>query len=263
MFYVIKQLSTVLLLPPTPWLIAILAGLALLRRRARLGRGLILFGICAVWLSCTEAAGQLLSDYVLHVPPALTATGVAALRARSEAGHDVAVLVLGGGANAVSPEYGGQPALKNWTMERLHYGVWLARRVDAPLGFTGGIGWTAQGVAVSEAALASRVAAEDFGLPLRWAEALSRDTRENARNSLPLLQAAGVHTVVIVTNGMHMPRALRDFRAQLKPGMSLVAAPISLREDGTGDLLDWCPSFHGLERVQYALYEILGLLAGH
>jgi len=262
MIHNVKLLLLVLLLPPTPWLLAIVVGAWLMRRRPRLARGLILTGALAIWLSCCEATAQLLSTAVLRVPAALTSAEIQTLRQQSAARQDIAVLVLGGGADEYAPEYGG-PALKPWTMQRLQYGVWLARRIGAPLGFSGGIGWTARRLKVSEAALAERAAADDFALPLRWAEASSRDTRENAHNSLPILAAAGVHTVVVVTTGMHMSRALRDFRDELPAGMRLVAAPVWLRGDAESEVFDWCPSFHGLERVQYASYEILAWLAGH
>ncbi|MBV8380058.1 MAG: YdcF family protein [Paucibacter sp.] len=263
MFLVLKAVLLVLLLPPVPWLLAIVAGVVLVRRRPRPARWLMIGGVVAIWVSCTEGAAQLLSVHVLHVPAGLHKAELAALRQQGVEHHDVAVLVLGGGANPNVPEYDGDAALKPWTMERLHYGLWLARRIDAPIGFTGGVGWAANGMKISEAELAQRVAANDYGLPLRWVESQSRDTRENAHYSLPMLASSNIHTVVIVTTGMHMPRALRDFRAELPPGMRLVAAPVSLRADATSEVLDWCPSFHGLERVQYALYEIFALLAGH
>ncbi|SFI07411.1 YdcF family protein [Albimonas pacifica] len=50
----------------------------------------------------------------------------------------------------------------------------------------------------------------------------ARDTLENARFSIPILRAAGVSRVVLVTDRVHMPRALALFRLL---GMPAAAAP--------------------------------------
>ncbi len=243
-------------------LILIIAGAILLRRRPRLSRSLIGVGVVGIWLVCTEGAAQWWSLHALHVPPAMSKEQIQALHDQQAQSHDVAVLVLGGGALESTPEYD-RPDLKPYSLERLRYGVWLSRKLAAPLGFTGGTGWNEQNYDMSEAELAQRTVLEENGLNLRWAENQSRDTRQNAAFSVPLLVADHVKTLVLVTHGFHMPRALRDFEQVSQGQLKIVVAPVGLRSDAMSEWRDWMPSSTGFERCRYAAYEQLGLLAGH
>jgi uncharacterized SAM-binding protein YcdF (DUF218 family) len=258
----LRSLLTPLLLPPVPLLVLTGCGAALLRKHRRSGRLLLGLGLIGLWLSCTEGAAQWLGLHLLHRPPALSQQDLLALRAEQQTRHDLAVLVLGGGALPWAPEYG-RSELKPGSLERLRYGVWLSRQLDAPLGFTGGVGWREMGRGLSEAELAGRTVAEDYGLKLRWMETRSHDTRENAANSVPLLAADGIRKIVLVTHATHMPRAQRDFERAAQGRVTLLAAPVSVRDDAMSELSDWLPSSSGYERFSYDCYEFLGLLAGH
>ncbi len=252
-----KTLLLVAALPPAPLLLLAAWGGWRLRRGRRFGAALLGLALGGIWLSGTEALGELLSRAVGQ--PALLSPGqVDAMRGRS----DGAVLVLGGGVKHHAPEFGaGAPS--RITAERLAYGVWLARRSGWPLAFSGGIGWTATELRQPEAEIIARVAAEDYRLPLRWAEASSRDTRENAAHTLPLLAKAGVKQVILVTHDTHMRRAMRAFQAEAAPlGLTILPAPVGLREDALTSFGDWCPSTDGFERVRYVIYEALARWAG-
>lgn len=252
-----KTLLLALALPPVPLLLLAAWGGWRLRHGRRAGGWMLGLALALAWLSATEAAGELLSR-ASGSPAALTRAQVEALKGRS----DGAVLVLGGGVYRHLPEYDGG-ALKRPTAERLAYGVWLARRTGWPLAFSGGIGWTATELRQPEAEIVARVAAEDYALPLRWVESRSRDTRENAANSLPLLAQAGVKEVLLVTDDGHMRRALRAFEAAAAPlGLRIVPAPIGLRDDALGGFDDWCPSADGFSRVRNIVYETLAWWAG-
>lgn len=252
-----KTLLLTALLPPVPMLLLAAWGGWRLKRGRRWGGWMLSAALVLVWLSATEAAGELLSR-ASHLPPALSRAQVDAMHGRSGG----VILVLGGGVHRYVPEYG-QGAPKRLTADRLAYGVWLARRSGWPLAFSGGIGWTARELRQPEADIVRRVAAQDYGLPLRWVESSSRDTRENASRTLPMLAAAGVKQVVIVTDDAHMRRALRAFEAVGGPlGLSIVAAPIGLRADGLSSFDDWCPSVEGFSRVRNLVYETLAWWAG-
>ncbi|HEY9109820.1 MAG TPA: YdcF family protein [Roseateles sp.] len=256
-YSVFKTLLLVAVLPPVPMLMLAAWGGWRLKRGRRWGGWLLVLGLLLSWLSATEAVGELLSR-AAGQPKPLLATQIAAMRGQSHG----AVLVLGGGVRHLAPEYG-KGAPNNITAERLAYGVFLARRSGWPLGYSGGIGWMARELKQSEASIVARVAAEDYGLPLRWAEGRSRDTRENAANTLPLLAQAGVKQVVLVTHEEHMRRSMLAFEAVAAPlGMRIVAAPVGLVPDGLGSFADWCPSVDGFARVRYVVYESLGRLAG-
>jgi uncharacterized SAM-binding protein YcdF (DUF218 family) len=187
---------------------------------------------------------------------------VADLR-RNLSGRKPVVLMLGGGVQALAPEYGG-PNLGDRALQRLHYALWLGRQLQAPVMAAGGIG-LASAPASAEAEVAARIAARDYGRPLRWVETESRDTRENARLSLQRLRAEGVTDVLLVTHGWHMRRALRAFeQAADRSGVDIriVPAPMGMAEESEQPVLRWMPSPAGHRRVHQSLREIMGWAAG-
>lgn len=255
--HVLKPLVLILLLPPISLLLLTLLGAILLGRRPWLGRSLLAVGLLGLWISFTEAGADSLQRALLGMPSALSPTQIERLRKQP----DTAVLVLGAGIRPQVPEYGG-PTVKPLTLERLRYGIWLARRSELPLGFTGGVGWSSEAGAQPEAEVVLRVAAEEFGLPLRWAESASRDTRENAALSLPILKRDGIKHLLLVTHSEHMPRAIRAFQEAAGGQVEIVPAPLGLREDLPYTFVDWLPSADSFKKIRYVLYEWLGLVAG-
>ncbi len=268
LFYAFKPFLLMLVLPPVPMLLLILTGAGLLRRYQRSGRLLLGLGVLTLWLACTEGAGQWLALHAVHTPLALSPPAIAALRDEIQVAQQgrekasVAVLVLGGGTWAWVPEYNG-PGLKPLTLERLRFGIWLARQIGAPVAFSGGIGWGAKHQQESEAATAQRSATEEFKLPLTWVEDRSRDTRENAALSVAMLEVSGIKKLLLVTDDLHMPRAERAFIEAAKGRLEIIKAPVGVRRDAMSALSDWMPSNGGYARVGYAVYEWLGQIGGH
>lgn len=254
-----KPLLAALLFPPVPFLLLVLAGARLMFARRWLAWLLVLLGVLGVWFSCTGIVGGALTQWLLKPPPALGERQVAAL-VRSPR---TAIVVLGGGRRAYAPEYGAGVLTPNG-MERLRFGLWLSRETGLPLAFSGGLAPGSQPGA-TEAEIASRIAAREFGRPLRWTEGESRDTRENAIRTVALLAPQGIDHIVLVTHAYHMPRALRNFeRAAAAAGVKLrlTAAPMGLPDRYDIGALDWLPGASGLTQTRLALHEWLGLLAG-
>ncbi|MEO5697046.1 MAG: YdcF family protein [Burkholderiaceae bacterium] len=253
-----KPVLTALLLPPVPLLLLALVGARLLPARRGWGWLLILAAVGLIWLSTSSAVARLFSQLVLHPPPALSANRIKALGARS--GPPAAIVVLGGGAEALAPEYG-VANLRPLSMERLRYGVWLSRATGLPLAFSGGVGW-GQRDAEPEAQIAARIAAAEFARPLRWIEDESRDTRGNAMRSVSLLRAAGIRHIVVVTHGWHMPRAMRAFELAAGADIRIEPAPMGMARPAELPLLTWMPSATGATEMRHTLRELLGRLAG-
>lgn len=259
-----KPVIAALLLPPVPWLLVMVIGARLMvsRRHWRLGWLVMLLVVALMWLTCSIGVGQFLERALLQVPPALAEAQLTPMR-REPAAHKSVVLVLGGGRERVAPEYG-ESHLSPRSMQRLHYGLWLSRKLNAPLMFSGGSGHE-QPDGPAEADIAARIAARDYGRPLRWTENLSRDTRGNAAASLGLLKGEGITTVVLVTHGWHMRRAQRAFEdAALQQGMSvqIVAAPMGLAQIEVRPALRWLPTQEGFTQVRLVLREALGYWLG-
>lgn len=258
-----KPLLSMLLMPPVPFLLLAFIGALALRRSRRRGATALFAGLVLTWASLTVATGEFLHEHGMPNYPAFSAEQIAALKADVAAGRKVAIVALGAGRERLAPEYG-LPTLRPLTMERLRYAIWLSRQTGAPLGYTGGIGHAAV-PGPTEAEVARRIAQEEFGLTLRWAEDRSRDTRENGRLTVPLLRADGVDKVVIVTHDLHMPRALRAFRdAVAAEGITLevLPAPAGLSSLSDDRFTRWFPSHEGQLLNWYFWHEKLGWWAG-
>ena len=255
-----KPVASALLLPPVPMLVLVLVGARLMVNHRLKAWLLILLGCTGLWFAGTEAAAVTLERWVIKPPPPLTATGIAALKDAPR----TAIVVLGAGRKPLALEYG-QPGLKLWTAERLRYGIFLARQTGLPLAFSGGVGFGAP-AGPSEAEIAARVASNEYGFKLRWTETRSRDTHENAVRSVALMRAAGIEHIVVVTQGLHMPRALRNFRAAAAAGdgglLRITAAPMDMTPDGDLQPMDYLPSFNGHLNTRLALHEWFGRLFG-
>ncbi|WP_395699193.1 YdcF family protein [Aquabacterium sp.] len=261
----LKPMLTALLLPPVPLLVLVLAGARLLTssRRREWGAMLLLSGVLLLWLSCCAAVGHALERGLLHPPPALSEARIQATRQDAAARGKAVVLILGGGRESLAPEYG-EAHLSARSMQRLHYGLWLARRLNAPVMFSGGTG-LAQAPGPAEADIAARVAERDYGRRLRWVENTSRDTRENASASLAMLADQGITELVLVTHGWHMPRAVRAFEeaaARRSQAIQIIPAPMGLAAPLDRPTLNWLPSHEGFAQVRLVVREVFGRLLG-
>lgn len=257
-----KPVLTALMLPPVPLLLLTLLGARLMFWRRAFGWLLVLTAVAGIWLSACAAVGYWLLEPMSGRP--LAAEQVQELK-RAVAGQrtSVAIVVLGGGRDARAPEYG-TASLNPYTLERLRYGLWLARETGAPVLFSGGIGHAAM-PGVSEAEVAADVASREFGRPLRWTETRARDTRENAAFSSAALRDQGVQRLVLVTHGWHMPRALRAFdevAQREKAPWRLLPAPMGLAQRIERPVLRWIPTTEGYLLVRMTLRERIGLWLG-
>jgi uncharacterized SAM-binding protein YcdF (DUF218 family) len=258
----LKALLSALVLPPAPFIALALAGAGLVRVRPRLARGLVVCACIGLWLSCCIGVARWIEGHWLDEPAPLSADDRAALKVRAANGG-VAIVVLGGGVDETAPEYG-RPNLGKEAYERLRYAVWLGRETGAPILASGGQGWAATDrTDPPEATRTAELATTELGTPLRWTETTSRDTHENAVNSVALLKASGVREIVLVTHGWHMPRALYEFRgaAAAAGGSSpirITPATMGQAYPSLSPMLRWMPSDAGFQRTRLVLHEVLG-----
>lgn len=236
-------------MPPASLVLLALLGWLLGLRRKAAGAALVLVSLAGLWLvSCNAVAVWLSQTLLTQYPPATVQT-----LKNSKA---QAVVVLGAGVQANAPEYG-QPMLQPLTAARLRYGAWLAQQMRLPLGYTGGVGWANVGSGTPpEAVVARRVAQEEHGLALRWAEDQSRDTAENGTLMAALLKRDGIRHIVLVTNAFHMPRSIEAFRGT---GIEVTPAPMGFIGPMDRPLLDWLPSTTGMNSSRLVLREWLAL----
>ncbi len=243
MGWLLTNLIASFFLPPLALLLIGALGLALLKRRPRLGEGLLALslGLLAV-LSLPAVSGRLLAS--------LEQGALLPQENRPEA---QAIVVLGGGRDINAPEYGGDTL--GWaSLERLRYGAKLQRQTGLPLLVTGG---KPDGGELSEGEIMRRVLEREFGVPVRWVEDRSDNTRENAYFSRELLKGSGVQTIYLVTHAWHMPRAKRVFEAA---GFKVVPAGVGFHQTKAPTALDFLPDARALEGSARYIHEIIGLV---
>ena len=240
-----KKLLSVAVLPPLAPMLIILVGLWLARRGRRSGPAV-------VW-------GGLLTMYFFTMPLSVnwmlgeleTSTPLTAKQAREAQ----AIVILAGGQRRYAPEFGGA-TVNALSLERLRYGARLARQTGLPVLVSGG---TIRDD-TAESTLMRDALERDFGVPVRWTESASRDTRENARHSAQLLANNRIGTILLVTHAAHMARASAEFEAA---GLRVIAAPTAWQSapfDGI-EPADFIPTPRAAYGGWYAAHEWLGRVA--
>lgn len=242
--WTLKILISTLLLPPGNGL-ALLCVAGLFRRR-RWAFGLAVAATVLMVAQCVPAVARL-----LIAPLENQSAAIAPDAPRPDAG---AIVILGSGAAADAMEYGSDTANER-TLIRTRYGATLARRYDLPVLVTGG---KLPDTEASEADIMAGILRNEFGVEVRWQEAGSLDTAGNAALSAPILKAAGVRRIVLVTHAFHMPRAKLLFE---RAGLEVIPAPTAFFSHATFDwlLTDFLPQTKALQISYYALHERLGM----
>lgn len=241
----IKQFVKLLVLPPAGPLLLTLIGFVVVRRRPRGGRMLMLFGMASLALLSIPAIGGLLVQCLDRSPPLDVATTTGAQ----------AIVILGGGTRTFAVEYGG-PTVSAMTLERVRYGARISRATGLPILVSAG---PVRG-AMAESLLMRNVLVNEFGVPVRWIEARSRNTHENALRSAEILKQSGVNRVILVGHAFDFPRSRAEFQAA---GIDAIAAPIDIPPWPPTEIGDYLPSVAGLRLSYYASYEIAANVAFH
>ena len=234
-----------LALPPLSLFILAAAGWALSYRWPRAGRTLLLGALVALYLLCTQfVAGLLVAPLEAKTAP-LTA---------SAASNAQAIVVLAAGSLRQAPEYGGADIPDYIALGRLRYAAKLQHTSNLPILVSGG-DMPFDNAAGSLAASMALALREDFRTPVAWIEDRSENTAENALFSARILKQNGIHRILLVTDAMHMPRAVMAFA---RNGLDVVAAPTLFFGKQAQGIASFLPSAEGLRRSTYALYEWLG-----
>ena len=245
--FLLKKILAALILPPTGPILLALFGLWLTRSKSRRwhhgGLWLATLSMLGLVLLSLPFVGNALMAPLEPHPP-ITPGQLQRVQA---------IVILGGGSYFAAPEYGGD-TVGYTTLERLRYGARLARQTRLPLLVTGGAPFGGR----PEAESMREALEKDFGVKVRWVEAASRDTAENASLSAPLLKAADITRIALVSHGWHLPRAIPLFEKQ---GLEVIAAPTAFSTGSPSLLEDLLP--RSMTRSRQALNEYLGQLYDH
>lgn len=230
-----------LLLPPLSLILLMTAGLLWLKRRPRLGKGLIAAGLVLLYALSTPLVATF-SFRLLQSEP---------LPAKFDLASAGAIIVLGAGRYENAPEYGGDTN-SSLGLERLRYAAHLHRKTGLPILAAGG---SPEG-RVPESRFMKETLEQEFGVAVRWTEEGSHNTRENALLSRRILGTEGIDKILLVTHAWHMPRAKRAFETagfSVIPAGTRFSGPVELR------LFDFIPDAGALRSSAYAMHELIGI----
>jgi uncharacterized SAM-binding protein YcdF (DUF218 family) len=236
-----KAVLEALALPPSVFVVLIVAGLLLRGTWGRFGRRLSWVSLAALILfGMPFVSGNLLraleTGLATTPPPGNPPQAIVVLSAEMIRTHQETL--------------GFRPGLL--TLDRLRTGAALHRRTGLPILVSGGTGQVGP---TSLAAVMAQSLKDDFQTQARWVEDKSTDTWENARFSADILRAEGITSIYLVTHSWHMRRALVAFQ---HTGLTVTAAPTSLDDPLGPDLDDFLPRASGWQAGYYAAHEWIG-----
>lgn len=229
----------------------LLAAVCLLLRRRKWALGLACMAFALLWVASMPIVAHALAAPLEEKYPAVTVDA-------SPAGD--AILVLGGALSGASPPRRptfnlGPAAGRVWYTAEL-YRAGKARWVVVAGGNQPG----QEGEQIEADAIVEMLGV--LGVPrhaIRM-EGLSRNTRENAANSLPLVQALGAKRVLLVTSAIHMPRAVKTFtKVWSGSGVELVPATTDVEPETHRFMVKlWIPDASALAFVTRIIKEYAG-----
>jgi uncharacterized SAM-binding protein YcdF (DUF218 family) len=244
----VRYLLKALLLPPGIFFVLFLLAFYLCRSRPRLAVGCFSVALGGLWLMSLPVVVETAARSIEHIPP-LPRSEWATLAQRADA-----IVVLGSGRERNDPSWG-TDIPTGVALERMRYAARLSKASGLPILTTGGLHY---GEPPSEAAIMAESLENDFGVPVRWQEGLSRTTWENATMTAAVLQPLGIKRVVVVTQGWHMPRSRWSFE---KAGFTVISAPVGfLGVDNARVFGGWLPESRAMWQSGQLLNEAAGLL---
>jgi len=243
------------LLAPLP--LALLGGLLALllawRGQRRAGVTLAVLCLVGLWLASTPwVAWALAKPLELRHPP---------VPAQASPAAD-ALLVLGGAMQSAQPPE--QPHLGfGSAAERVWHAAALYRAGKARWVLLSGGSQPGQVKLAPEAeAMAEVLRALGVPASAMRLEGGSRNTRENAVLSVPLVRQVGARRVLVVTSALHMPRALETLQMAFA-GSGVTFLPAATDAEALGNVPDpwagWWPEARSLEWSSRSIKEHLGL----
>ena len=250
MFFFLSKFIPLLIYPLGLSILLLSLGLYWLKRHPRRTRIAIASSIAILWLSSTPLLRNalILNLEQQNIPGELPTADV--------------IVVLGGATRSpIHP----RPAVDIMEAgDRIIHAAQLYKQGKAPKVLVSGGRIDLAGATSSEAEDMSQLL-QFMGVPDKdiLLEPESYNTRENALYSQPILEAAGLEKILLVTSAMHMPRSLLIFR---KLGMDVTPAATDFLiaqserpSTSRARLISLLPEAENILFVSRAIKEYLGL----
>lgn len=249
----ISGLLEQIILPPGGFIFLSLLGLVVTRRYKRMGFYMTVSGLALLYIVSLPVTALTLMSW-LEPETALSVKHLAGDEDQ-QGKTPQAIVILGAGRHYDTLEFEGDTP-NAFALERIRYGVWLARRTLLPMLVSGGSG---DDETLSEAEMVKQIIESEYALPVRWSETQSRTTYENAKYSSAILQAEGIDSIYLVTHAGHMKRSVMSFE---KFGLTIFPAPTAFESSSQRslNLHYFLPSGEALRKSSLAFHEWLGIV---
>ena len=249
MYFLASKIFGVFVVPSNFVMALLICGLLLWRTRfSKSGKRLVIASIVLLMIGGITPIGTALLLPLENRFPAWDASH----------GLPTGIIVLGGVINPTISIQRGNISIGE-DSERIVAAVELYRRYpNIHIVFSGGSADVVLS-GTSESEFAGKFL-EQFGIPQAHVdlERRSRNTRENAVNSMKLIKPKPGERWLLITSAYHMPRAIGLFR---KVGFLVEAYPVAWRTGSWGNLME--PSFSfmgGFKHLDLAVHEWAGLI---
>lgn len=240
------ELIRAFLLPPMLFLFLALVGLGVSLMWKKLGVAVAAVSLVLMFLFSTPFVTGILMNS-LQTEEAITEQNYKKVLKNADA-----LVVLGGGQRRMTPEFGHDTA-SEFTLERIRYAAWLAKRTGLPLIISGGkVGRDSRSIAE----IMQDILQKEFVAIVDHVEMTSRNTYENARYTAEILGKNKMNKIALVTHAWHMPRARKAFEHF---NIEVIPAPTAYY--GQSESLrpgDFVPSANALRYSSLAFHEIVG-----
>ena len=227
-------------------MILAISGLLIYIKRQKLGISLIVTSILTLYILSLPLVSVFLASRQQSYP-ALNNSQIQQTTAQ-------AIVVLGGGTRSSAPEYDDQIIIHERVFDRLRYAIRLAKKTGLPVLVSGGKVFDQTQPA--EAEIIQEILVNDFNFKANWLENQSRNTAENAKFSYRLLNKENIDRIILVTQALHMARAVDQFQ---NAGFQITPAPTAfISYSNQIPVLDYIPSASALEVSSMVMHELLG-----
>jgi uncharacterized SAM-binding protein YcdF (DUF218 family) len=249
MFLYLSKVLPMLLYPPGLTIALLLVAAALRKRLPKSAAALFVVAVVSLYALSTGTVSEALQGPLESAYPAV------AIDALPKAD---AVIVLGGYLHPPGAHHAFAELTDASDRLRVAAQILLANKAALVL-LTGGNLPMFGDTGIPEA-LAAREVLHEWGVPSDaiLVEDRSRNTRENAVFSAPILQAKGARRLILVTSASHMRRAVAVFR---RAGLDVIPFPTDYQSGwGEPDLVfRWLPDADSLGTSRRVLKEWVGL----
>jgi uncharacterized SAM-binding protein YcdF (DUF218 family) len=230
------------------WILLIVSSLLFLLKRRRVSKILLFISLLWLLMISSRFVPNLLVQHLEKQYSVFTAKSI------SKASPPYHIIVLGAGYSD-DPSLSPVDKLVPKELGRLVEGIRIYRMIPGCRLVTSGAAVNtklSQAEVVADAAVSLGV---DSGDIIKLTTTIN--TRDEARSFCSAAGTAG--TVIVVTDAVHMPRAMMLFK---KAGLSPIAAPTNhlLKKGSRKDRFLFCPSENNISKLRAVMHEYAGLV---